>query len=79
MAPRPETSSVLPFDANGAPTPTRLVFNVVLEGRGVVYLGPLELTDSNTADFSGMSGDSVNVLQAWPAGSPVQGSVASVR
>lgn len=35
----------LPFDATGAPAPTRLVVNVVLPGRGVVYLGPLQLVD----------------------------------
>jgi hypothetical protein len=35
----------LPFDASGAPRPTRLVVNVVLPGRGVVYLGPLQLVD----------------------------------
>ena len=35
----------LPFDATGAPPPTRLVVNVVLPGRGVVYLGPLQLVD----------------------------------
>jgi hypothetical protein len=36
----------LPFDATGAPPPTRLVFNVVLAGKGVVYLGPLHLADT---------------------------------
>lgn len=40
----------LPFDATGAPPPTRLVFNVVLPGRGVVYLGPLRLVESGGAD-----------------------------
>ena len=35
----------LPFDATGAPAPTKLVFNVVLPGRGVVYLGSLQLVD----------------------------------
>jgi hypothetical protein len=35
----------LPFDATGAPPPIRLVVNVVLPGRGVVYLGPLQLVD----------------------------------
>jgi hypothetical protein len=35
----------LPFDATGGPTPTRLVINVVLPGRGVVYLGPVQLVD----------------------------------
>jgi len=41
---------ILPFDATGAPAPTSLVFNVVLEGHGVVYLGPVELTEMNRAD-----------------------------
>ena len=36
---------ILPFDATGAPRPTRLVVNVVLPGRGIVYLGPMELND----------------------------------
>ena len=47
---------------------TRLVFNVVLEGRGVVYLGPLELTHLNTADFSGMSGGSVSRVAGMAGG-----------
>lgn len=33
----------LPFDSTGAPPPSRLVLNVVLPGRGVVYLGPVTL------------------------------------
>jgi hypothetical protein len=36
----------LPFDATGAPAPTRLVLNVVLQGRGTVYLGPVQLVDA---------------------------------
>jgi hypothetical protein len=40
-------SFVLPFDATGAPAPSRLVVNVVLPGRGVVYLGPLELSEES--------------------------------
>jgi hypothetical protein len=40
---------VLPFDATGAPPPTRLVVNVVLPGRGTVYLGSLELSDEGGA------------------------------
>ncbi len=40
----------LPFDATGAPPPNRLVINVVLPGRGVVYLGPMQLVDSGGAD-----------------------------
>jgi hypothetical protein len=35
----------LPFDSTGMPPPTQLVLNVVLPGRGVVYLGPVRLTD----------------------------------
>ena len=38
---------MLPFDATGAPPPTRLVFNVVLPGRGTVYLGPLQLVEQD--------------------------------
>jgi hypothetical protein len=41
----------LPFDATGAPPPTRLVFNVVLPGKGVVYLGPLELSNVGSGAF----------------------------
>jgi len=44
----------LPFDATGAPPPTRLVVNLVLPGRGVVYLGPLQLVD----DIPGAGGAS---------------------
>jgi hypothetical protein len=50
----------LPFDATGAPPPTRLVFNVVLPGRGVVYLGPLQLVD----DIPGASGASGSLDRA---------------
>ncbi|HVH29127.1 MAG TPA: hypothetical protein VM818_20375 [Vicinamibacterales bacterium] len=48
-------SFVLPFDATGAPPPTRLVVNVVLQGRGTVYLGPVELSEETGAasDLSG--------------------------
>jgi hypothetical protein len=35
----------LPFDATGAPLPTRLVVNVVLPGRGTVFLGPIRIVD----------------------------------
>ena len=44
----------LPFNATGAPPPTRLVVNVVLPGRGVVHLGPLQLVD----DMPGTDGAS---------------------
>ena len=50
----------LPFDATGAPPPTRLVVNVVLPGRGVVYLGPLELVD----DIPGPDGASGSLDRA---------------
>jgi hypothetical protein len=46
----------LPFDATGAPPPTRLVVNVVLPGRGVVYLGPLQLVDGMAGGASGSLG-----------------------
>ncbi len=38
-------SFALPFDATGAPPPSRLVLNVVLAGRGRVELGPLTVVD----------------------------------
>ena len=50
----------LPFDATGAPPPTRLVVNVVLPGRGVVYLGPLQLVD----DIPGADGASGSLDRA---------------
>ena len=49
----------LPFDATGTPPPTRLVVNVVLPGRGLVYLGPLQLMDG-IPGASGASGWSVD-------------------
>jgi hypothetical protein len=56
-------SFVLPFDATGASYPPQLlVINVVLPGRGTVYLGPLELSEETGADagtlgrFAGMAG-----------------------
>jgi hypothetical protein len=36
---------VLPFDATGAAPPARLVVNVVLPGRGTVYLGSIQLNE----------------------------------
>jgi hypothetical protein len=43
----------LPFDATGAKAaPSRLVVNVVLSGKGTVYLGPLELGEDTGADVS---------------------------
>ena len=46
-------SFALPFDATGAPPPTRLVVNVVLPGRGAVYLGPLQFVASPSLDVAG--------------------------
>jgi hypothetical protein len=40
---------VLPFDATGAPPPAKLVVNVVLTGRGTVYLGSIQLTEEKPA------------------------------
>jgi hypothetical protein len=51
---------VLPFDATGAPPPTRLVLNVVLPGRGTVYLGPLELGDQRGGSAIGFDGDATD-------------------
>lgn len=39
----------LPFGATGAARPSRLVVNVVLEGRGTVYLSDLTLQDQSQA------------------------------
>jgi hypothetical protein len=49
-------SFVLPFDATGAPPPTRLVVNVVLQGRGTVYLGPLQLSEEQGGGRGGQAG-----------------------
>ncbi len=43
-------SFTLPFDATDAPPPMRLVVNVVFQGRGTVYLGPLQLVDAPGLD-----------------------------
>jgi hypothetical protein len=48
-------SFALPFDATGAPPPTRLVFNVVLPGRGVIDLGPLQLVEQSRELESAMT------------------------
>ena len=58
----------LPFDATGAPSPTKLVFNVVLPGRGVVYLGSLQLEDVNPGArrLSGSDGASARGRDAPP-------------
>jgi hypothetical protein len=52
---------VLPFDATGAPAPTRLVVNVFLQGRGTVYLGPLELSEESGTG-PGTRGDAGRVI-----------------
>jgi hypothetical protein len=49
----------LPFDATGAPPPTRLVVNLALPGRGLVYLGPLRLVDG-VPGSDGASGSSLD-------------------
>jgi hypothetical protein len=60
-------SFVLPFDATGAPQPTRLVVNVFLPSRGSVYLGPLELREESGA-ASGQRGDGTTSRLAGMAG-----------
>jgi hypothetical protein len=40
---------VLPFDATGAPPPAKLVVNVVMQGRGTVYLGSIQLNEEKAA------------------------------
>jgi hypothetical protein len=57
----------LPFDASGAPPPMRLVVNVVLEGRGTVYLSELTLRDQPRADLSSPA-DGVDRLAGFPGG-----------
>jgi hypothetical protein len=61
-------SFVLPFDATGAPLPTRVVLNVVLQGRGTVYLGPLQLSE-DTGAASSQPGDVATSRFAGIAGS----------
>jgi len=58
---------VLPFDATGSPPPTRLVVNVVLQGRGTVYLGPMELSEETRAS-SGFLSDGVDQLAGVAGG-----------
>ena len=60
-------SFVLPFDATGSPPPTRLVVNVVLQGRGTVYLGPMELSEE-TGTTSGVLNEGVNKLAGVAGG-----------
>jgi hypothetical protein len=47
---------VLPFDATGAPPPAKLVVNVVMPGRGTVYLGSIQLNEEKAA-ASAFAGD----------------------
>lgn len=76
-------SFTLPFDATGAPPPARLVVNVVLPGRGVVYLGPLKLTESvaigesEDVDASGWTLDQRSGLLGGIAGGLI-GSVGAL-
>ncbi len=53
----------LPFDATGAPPPTRLVVNVVLPGRGTAYLGPLRLAEIDRAGSLGTGDTTVDRLE----------------
>ena len=71
---------ILPFDASGAPAPVRLVINVVLEGRGVVYLGPLTLTDLPQANTAGTNTETVTRVGAWAGaiGGAVVGCVGAL-
>jgi hypothetical protein len=46
----------LPFDATGAPAPSRLTVNLVLPGRGSVALGPLRLVQYGAADSAAGTG-----------------------
>jgi hypothetical protein len=61
-------SFVLPFDATGAPPPTRLVVNVVLPGRGTVYLGPVELSDGMGAATESSSPETTSRLAGLAGG-----------
>lgn len=70
---------VLPFDASGAPPPTRLVINVVFAGRGVVYLGPLKLSDSGATDAIWPDGASRNYLASVAgAGGAIIGCIGAL-
>lgn len=59
---------VLPFDATGAPPPTRLVMNVVLQGRGTVYLGPLQLSDEKGSASAGAYDSTASRLAGMAGG-----------
>ena len=58
----------LPFDATGAPPPRRLVVNVVLEGRGTVYLSELTLRDQAQADSSSPADGGIDRLEGFAGG-----------
>jgi hypothetical protein len=66
----------LPFNATGAPPPMRLVVNVVLEGRGTVYLSELTLRDQAQADRSSPADDGIDRL-AGVAGGIAGGIIGS--
>ena len=62
--------------------PSRLVVNVVLPGRGVIYLGPVQLMEQRGADaegggVSGRSPDRIAGLLWWIAGAMV-GSIGAL-
>jgi hypothetical protein len=62
-------SFVLPFDATGASSPpSRLVINVVLSGRGAVYLGPLELSEETGAGVGWQGGAAASRLAGLAGG-----------
>jgi hypothetical protein len=64
----------LPFDASDAPPPMRLVVNVVLEGRGTVYLSELSLRYQALGNQTGWQ---TSPSIGWPAGG-VAGSVVAL-
>jgi hypothetical protein len=53
---------LIPFDATGAPLPSRLVINVVLPGKGTVDLGPLKLAELDSAASFGLGGVTLDRL-----------------
>jgi hypothetical protein len=71
---------VLPFDATGAPPPARLVVNVVLQGRGTVYLGPLSLNDEKGSASAGPEDVGTNRLAGMAGGiaGAVVGSIGAL-
>jgi hypothetical protein len=58
----------LPFNASGQPPPMRLVVNVVLEGRGTVYVSELTLRDQAQADRSSPADGGIDRLAGFAGG-----------